>query len=188
MKTLSDNSLMLGVKAGDLDKMGLLFERYHRPLFAFLYHSTRQASHSEDLVQTVFYRMLKYRNAFSGEGEFRTWMYHVARNVLLDAAKKNQRVVYQADISIIGEKYAFENASDHQIHKQEDEENLHEALKILSPEHREVLLLSRFQELPYQEIAKILNTSEGNIKVKVHRAMKELRTVFMSLENEKNNL
>ncbi len=88
LNALTDNSLMLKVKAGDLDKMGLLFERYHRPLFAFLYHSTGQAAHSEDLVQTVFYRMLKYRYTFTEVGEFRTWMYHLARNVLNDAIKK----------------------------------------------------------------------------------------------------
>ena len=55
---------MLQVKAGDLDKMGLLFERYHRPLFGFLFRMTGQTEASEDMVQTVFYRMLKYRVFF----------------------------------------------------------------------------------------------------------------------------
>lgn len=59
---------MLQVKAGDVDKMGLLFERYHRKLFGFLYHLTGRADASEDLVQNVFYRMLKYRHTFTGEG------------------------------------------------------------------------------------------------------------------------
>ena len=97
MEALTDNHLMLKVKAGDLDKMGLLFERYHRALFAFLYHSTGQVAQSEDMVQTVFYRMLKYRHTFTETGEYRTWMYHLARNVLIDTAKKNQRMVYQAN-------------------------------------------------------------------------------------------
>ncbi|MEZ4903237.1 MAG: sigma factor [Spirosomataceae bacterium] len=88
MNILSDNALMLRVKADDLDKMGLLFERYHRPLFTFLYHSTGQRATSEDLVQTVFYRMLKYRHTFTEIGEFRTWMYHLARNALNDYFKK----------------------------------------------------------------------------------------------------
>ncbi|MEZ4903238.1 MAG: RNA polymerase sigma factor [Spirosomataceae bacterium] len=50
----------------------------------------------------------------------------------------------------------------------------------LNPEYREVLILSRFQELPYQEIAQILGTSEGNIKVRVHRAMKELKQIYLN--------
>jgi len=55
---------------------------------------------------------------------------------------------------------------------------LHDALAKLSPEYREVLILSRFQELKYEEIARILNTSEGAIKVRVHRALHELKKQF----------
>lgn len=176
---MTDNNLMLGVKAGNLEKMGLLFERYHRVLFAFLYHSTGQAATSEDLVQTAFYRMLKYRHTFSGEGEFRTWMYHIARNVLTDHAKKNQRVVYREDIQKLSEQSAFTPAIDNQLEKSEENTALHQALAQLSPEYREVLVLSRFQELSYQEIATILATSEGNIKVRVHRAMKELKQLYL---------
>ncbi|MFC6225414.1 RNA polymerase sigma factor [Hymenobacter artigasi] len=72
MDSLTDNALMLRVKAGDVDRMGLLFERYHRPLFGFLYHMLGRAAACDDLVQTVFYRMLKYRHTFTGDGEFRT--------------------------------------------------------------------------------------------------------------------
>lgn len=179
MEALTDNYLMLKVKAGDLDKMGLLFERYHRALFAFLYHSTGQAAQSEDMVQTVFYRMLKYRHTFTETGEYRTWMYHLARNVLIDTAKKNQRMVYQADVTAMSEKMISEPAADAQLEKKQESENLHAALEKLSPEYREVLVLSRFQELSYQEIAGILGTSEGNIKVRVHRAMKELKSIYL---------
>ena len=183
MNALTDNSLMLKVKAGDLDKMGLLFERYHRPLFGFLYHTTGQVAHSEDLVQTVFYRMLKYRHTFTGEGEFRTWMFHLARNVVNDAAKKNQRMVYEADITPRSERTISTPAADVQLETKQESEVLHQALAKLSPDHREVLILSRFQELSYQEIAEILKTSEGNIKVKVHRAMKELKSIFLNETN-----
>jgi RNA polymerase sigma factor (sigma-70 family) len=172
---------MLRVKSGDLDKMGLLFERYHRALFAFLYHSTSNPTLSEDLVQNVFYRLLKYRHTFGGEGEFRTWMYHVARNVLIDDAKKNKRIFYQADVSVVSDNHVSEVAADVLLEKKQDSENIHEALSKISPEHREVLLLSRFQELPYNEIAEIMNTSEGNIKVKVHRAMKELKRIYLQM-------
>lgn len=183
MDALTDNSLMLKVKAGDLDKMGLLFERYHRPLFGFLYHTTGQVAHSEDLVQTVFYRMLKYKHTFSGDGEFRTWMFHLARNVVNDAVKKNHRMVYQEDITHMSERTISAPSADIQLEKKQESEALHDALAKLSPEHREVLILSRFQELSYQEIAEIMKTSEGNIKVKVHRAMKELKSIYLKNEN-----
>lgn len=170
---------MLSVKADNLDKMGLLFERYHRVLFAFFYHSTGQAASSEDLAQTVFYRMLKYRHTYTGDGEFRTWMYHLSRNVLNDYFKKNHRVIYQEDITTISERSHSEPSADTQLEKKQESEKLHQALAKLNPEYREVLILSRFQELSYQEIAEILKTTEGNIKVKVHRAMKELKHIYL---------
>ena len=82
---------MLKVKDGDIDKMGLLYERYNRQLFSFIFNMTRHKETSEDMVQNVFFRMLKYRKGFTGYGEFKTWMYHVARNTLHDHFRKNKR-------------------------------------------------------------------------------------------------
>jgi RNA polymerase sigma factor (sigma-70 family) len=170
---------MLKVKAGDLEKMGLLFERYHRALFGFLYHSTSHRSTSEDLVQTVFYRMLKYRHTFSGEGEFRTWMYHLARNVLNDEFKKTNRLFYQENYVEISDKSYAESDLEEHLEQIESNEILQKSLLKLSNEYREVLVLSRFQELSYQEIGEILNISEANVKVRVHRAIKELRNIYL---------
>lgn len=173
---------MLQVKAGNLDKMGLLFERYHRPLFGFLFHMTGQTDASEDMVQTVFYRMLKYRHTFTGEGEFRTWMYHLARNVLADQAKQNKRSMHHADVAELAERIGGGMLADEQLHKRQDMELLQKAIARLNPDHREVLILSRFQELKYEEIARILNTTEGAIKVRVHRALNELKTIYLTIE------
>src|ERR1700742_5263916 len=82
---------MLKVRSGDLDKMALLFQRYHRPLYGFLFHMTRHKEASEDMLQNVFYRMLRSRHTFTGEGDFKTWMYFIARNVIKDHQKKASR-------------------------------------------------------------------------------------------------
>lgn len=184
MSALTDNSLMLRVKSGDLDKMGLLFERYHRPLFSFLYHMTGTAETSEDIVQNVFYRMLKYRHTFTGEGEFRTWMYHLARNVLNDSIKQNKSKNHE-DVHVMADRIAGGNPADEEFEKRQDAESLHRAMAQLSEDHREILVLSRFQELKYEEIAGILNITEGTVKVRVHRALGELKKVFLSNENQR---
>lgn len=181
MDNLSDNALMLKVKAGDLDKMGLLFERYHRSLYGFLFHMTNQKEASEDMTQNVFYRMLKYRNAFVGDGEFRTWMYHLARNVLNDHAKKNIRNRAQYDIKDFEERIGGSTLADEHFEKEEELNMLEKALGSLSTENRELLILSRYQELSYQEIAKILDTTEGAIKVRVHRAMGQLKSIYFKI-------
>jgi hypothetical protein len=90
LDSLADNALMLKVKEGNLDKLGLLFERYKKPLFGFFYGLTKDAELCEDLVQNVFFRILKYRYLFRGDGDFKTWMFHIARNVNHDHFRKNK--------------------------------------------------------------------------------------------------
>ena len=175
---------MLKVKSGDVDRMGLLFERYHRQLLGFLYHMLGGSrTTSEDLVQNVFYRMLKYRHTFTGEGEFRTWMYHLARNVLADHVKKNRHAAYHDDVAEVADQLSGGCLADEGLEQAQDVAMLHQALAQLSPDQREVLVLSRFQELKYGEIAVLLNTTEGAVKVRVHRALNELKTTFLRIEN-----
>ena len=174
---------MLQVKDGQVNKMGLLFERYHRPLYGFFYHLNGQPELSEDLVQTVFYRMLKYRHTFSGEGEFRTWMYHLARHVAVDAAKKDKTAKYHDDITDWEERIGGGTTADADLNKTQEVALLHQALARLPTEQREVLVLSRFQEMKYGQIAQVLETTEGAVKVRVHRALGQLRDIYLKLEN-----
>ncbi|HNV31114.1 MAG TPA: sigma-70 family RNA polymerase sigma factor, partial [Cyclobacteriaceae bacterium] len=90
LEALSDNNLMMKVREGDLDKMGLLFERYKRPLYGFFYGLNKEQELSEDLVQNTFLRILKYRHLFRGDGDFRAWMFHIARNVNIDHHRKHR--------------------------------------------------------------------------------------------------
>jgi len=174
---------MLKVKHGDLDKMGLLFKRYHRPLFGFLFHMTSQREASEDMVQNVFYRMLKSRHTFTGNGEFKTWMYHLARNVLKDHTKKNKRSAAHYDISEFAERIAGGITANEGIEKNQESGILQNALANLNPDNREVLILSRFQELKYHEIATIMNITEGAVKVRIHRAINQLKNMYSKIES-----
>jgi RNA polymerase sigma factor (sigma-70 family) len=183
LDTLSDNALMLKVKDGDIDKMGLLYERYNRQLFSFLFNMTRHRETSEDLVHNVFFRMLKYRNGFTGYGEFKTWMYHVARNTLHDHFRKNKRTPSYNSIRDFEGIISGEQASDAQLEKQEELETLEAAMNNLTDENRELLVLCRFQELKYHEIARILNITEGAVKVRVYRALNQLKSNYLKIGN-----
>jgi RNA polymerase sigma-70 factor, ECF subfamily len=183
LDTLSDNELMLKVKNGDIDKMGLLYERYHRQLYRFLFNMTRQKEISEDMVQNIFLRMLKYPDGFMGFGEFKMWMYHIARNTVYDHFRKVKRTPDHSELMGFEEKIEGEQYSDTLIEKEEELKTLETAMGKLSDENRELLILCRFQELRYNEIAKILNTTEGAIKVRVHRALNQLRSTYMKIAN-----
>lgn len=184
MEIFSDNTLMLQVKEGDLDKMGLLFQRHHQALYGFLYRMTGQKEQSEDLVQNVFFRMLKYRHAFAGSGEFKTWMYHVARNALSDHFKRSGKKKSVYELSVVENKVMAEHRSDAMIESRQNKQLLEKAMNSLSNENRELLILCRFQELKYKEVATILNINEGAVKVRVHRALSELKNIYQQLSNK----
>ena len=172
---------MIKVRDGDPDKLGLLFERYKRPLYGFFYGMNRNQEVSEDLVQNTFFRILKYKHLFRGEGDFRTWMFHIARNVSHDHYRKD-KIKAKDPIENWEERLtSFENrASD--IEHLEEHQMLALAMEKLPPDKREVLLLSKYEEKKYKEIGEILGCSEGAVKVKVFRALQELKAIYQQLE------
>src|SRR5437868_11302933 len=88
--SLPDEELMFLVRNGVVEMLGVLFDRYQSPLFNFYCKLTGDRSVSEDLVQDVFYRILKYRKSYQSGMSFRSWMYQIARNVRLDQAKRQK--------------------------------------------------------------------------------------------------
>ena len=172
---------MLQVRDGEVEKLGVLFERHQRMLFNFFVRLTHNRELSEDLVQEVFFRMLKYRHTFQPENQFRSWMFQIARNAHFDASRKRQREA-RLNSPVSGEEMvAPEPTPDQRAGRQQEIRLLQRALARLPLEKREVLLLSRVQELKYNEVAEILGCDAGTVKVRVHRALKELRDIFREL-------
>jgi RNA polymerase sigma-70 factor (ECF subfamily) len=176
---------MLEVKTGQLDRLGELFSRYSRKLYLFFYRMTGEREISQDLVQNVFERMLRYRHTFTGEG-FITWMYHLARNAGADHFRKAGKFQVTKDLDAWSDKLADAVQTDAGVQKEQELQLLQAALQKLSVDKREVITLSRYQELKYEEIARILDCSEGAVKVRVHRAMQDLKTNYHELLKERS--
>lgn len=176
----SDEMTMLTVKGGQLEQLAILFERHHNSLFNFLFRLTGTRASAEDLVQEVFFRVLKYRHTYSGEGKFVIWMFRIARRVHLDFLKK------QVDAFPLEEQWHEKEDSnplpEEKASRQEEVELIHRALGQLPVRKREILLLSRFHHFKYREIAQLYGCSIESVKVQVHRAIKELRTAFLGLK------
>ncbi|MBK5278130.1 MAG: RNA polymerase sigma factor [Bacteroidia bacterium] len=172
---------MVKVRDGDLDRLGMLFERHKRPLYGFFYGLTREQELSEDLVQNTFFRILKYRHLFRGEGDFKAWMFHIARNVKHDHYRKN-KVNLKDDLEKWQEKLGHDENRSTEMQQEEEQQMLSMAMDRLPVEKREILLLTKYQEKKYQEIGEILGCTEGAVKVKVFRALQELRVIFKQLE------
>jgi len=177
---MTDELIMEAVKNGDLEQASVLFERYHKRIFNFLARMALDRDLAEDLTQNVFLRLIKYRSSYREGNRFQSWIYQVARNVFSDhyQAQKNRR---EGFIDI--EKMSDRMGDPEEAAEQDEQERiLHRSMAMLSDEQRELLVLTRFQKMKYEEVAVIMETSVSNIKVKVHRAIARLREHYFELE------
>lgn len=177
---MTDEMIMEAVKNGDLQQASVLFDRYHRKIFNFLARMTMDRTVAEDLTQNVFLRLIKYKGSYKEGNRFQSWIYQMARNVFSDH--------YQAHKNKKSNFIDVEKMSDHMADREESQELeerekiLHRSLAMLNDEQRELLVLTRFEHMKYEEVAVIMETTVANIKVKVHRAIAKLREHYFELE------
>lgn len=183
-QSIPDHDLMLAVRDGDLDCMGELFERHHGPLFGFLAKLTGNRATAEDICQVVFQRMLKYRHTYRDEGNFTAWMYHLARRCAADHFRRASTSAVTVDPSGLESHADTARSADEAAERSDDHALLSRALAQLDRGDREVLLLSRLQELSFAEVAQILECSAGAARVRAHRALGALRQTYLKLQKE----
>lgn len=167
---------MLLVKEGHLSELTALFDRYQVSLYNFFLRLTGDRAVSQDLTQNLFYRLIRYRESFQpAHGSFRSWIYRMARNVHLDFRKQEARSPGRpADPGDIEAQTADQTSG----YTQDQFQRLEQAMEGLDADEREVLVLSRYQGLKYEEIARIRDSSVGAVKVQVYRAIKQLRALY----------
>jgi RNA polymerase sigma factor (sigma-70 family) len=176
----TDSSLMQAVREGDLGALAILFERHHRSLFNYFVHVNGNRDLSEDLVQDVFFRMLKYRQTFKPERPFTAWMYQIARNAHVDTIAKRK-----CEVGLGEKEFAAVNTMDENLKRKQEIGILKRALAMLPLEKRELLVLSRYQNLKYEEIANILGCDVGAVKVRVYRAVRALGQIYFELAGQR---
>jgi RNA polymerase sigma-70 factor, ECF subfamily len=168
---------MLAVREGRLAGLGELFERYHLPLFDFLYRLTGDRTAAEDLVQDVFVRVLKYRRTYRDDSCFEAWLYRIARNARSDHFKRRRAAEPLAPDGV--DPPAATPGPQEQLERDWNRARLKQALLELSDEKRELLVLAKYRGLKYERIAEILKIEVGAVKVRVHRALNDLRAIVL---------
>ena len=181
MTETTDSQLMRQVRGGGTAALATLFERHHARLYRYCLRMTGNRAAAEDLVQDVFMKMLKYKATFKDDSEFVPWMFGIGRNACL-AHLKRAASDHFADADVDNAP-ADETADD--ARRDGQEELVRRALLRLPADRRELLVLSRYEYKSYDEIAKTLECSVGAVKVRVHRAMKQLREIYLDMSGER---
>jgi RNA polymerase sigma-70 factor, ECF subfamily len=175
----SDNVLMDRVRENHLEALGVLFKRHHPRIHALCCRLTGDADAADDLTQDTFLRVLRYRHAFRGDAAFSTWLHRLAYNVCCDYLRRSQREEFLGDAD-----RTEQRATDRSDGSDTDATHarLEAAMARLSPEQRAVLVLRRYDDLGFAEIARVLECTPVAARVRAHRALHELREIYRDLE------
>ena len=186
----SDVQLMLGVKAGDETSFELLLQRYRRPVVNFLFRMVRDTGAAEDLAQEVFLRVYRARKEYEPNAKFTTWLFRIATNLALNAVRDGRH--RQLDISIdqpveYGEEERTIDVRDkapgieQRLIERDRAAMIRGAVDELPEKQRAAVLLHKYMELDYAEIARILSCSESALKSLLFRAYETLRVQLAPL-------
>jgi len=173
----TDELLMAAVREGESNELETLFERHHLALYEFFFRMTGDRTAAENLVQDVFYRILKYRDTFRDEGRFKAWLYRIARNAHHDMFRKQEVATFEEE----PESMRTVSPSAAVVSRKVKPEALRSALLKLSEDRRELIVFSQYLRLTPDEIAELLDIDVAAAKVRVHRAMMELRDLYRKL-------
>jgi len=184
---------MLDVKAGDEQSFELLLRKYRTPLVNFLYRMVWDSAVAEDLAQEVFLRVYRARKEYAPSAKFTTWMFRIATNLALNSVRDNRHRQKEISMDHVVDAGDDEHPAmevpdrtptvEQQMVARSRSEVILRAVHALPEKQRAAVLLHKYQELDYDEIARILECSESALKSLLFRAYETLRAELAPLVN-----
>jgi len=181
---LTDAEVMLRVKAGDDSAFDYLVQKYRRPVVSFMYRMARNASVAEDLAQEVFLRVYRSRANYEASAKFSTWLYRIATNLGVNYARdtrherpENMVSIDEPDqetgltVDVADTSLTAEEA----IARRERLAAIRQRVQELPDRQRAAVIMHKYQQMDYREIAQVLKLSESATKSLLFRAYETLR-------------
>lgn len=171
---------MRRVISGEISKMGILYERYKLPMYGYFFRLTGgDSASSEDLVHQVFLKAIRYKHSFKGDGSFASWLFSIAHNLGIDFIRiRGKKAFVEFDPNYHDRKGDYRDS----LETDENLKILQQAIDMLPPLDREIILLGKIKELKYAEIGEITGLSESAVKTKIFRILKKLKDNFLIIE------
>ncbi len=177
-----DAELMLRVKEGDGASFGLLLEKHRRPVVHFLYRMVQNQAVAEELAQEVFLRVYRSRATYEPAAKFTTWLFRIATHLALNALRdgRNERAQERLDAGspevaarqVLDTRPSVEERMVYQARLDE----VRRAIAALPDKQRAAVLMHKYEEMEYSQIARTLNCSESAVKSLLFRAYETLRS------------
>lgn len=188
MEKHSDKELMKCIIQGDTLAFKVLYKRYELRIYNFILRYTGSRGTAQDLLQETFTRLwLKAHTYDQRSGHFKSWIYKIALNIIRNEMAKKRYKHHYTDLDEIsgGDQDPGHRDREHpemKIEHSELRDIISNAMDNLKPFLREVVIMKNYQQLKFREIAEILDTPEGTIKARYHRAIAQLKDQLKSME------
>jgi len=178
-----DLELMLRVRRGDAASFEELLRRHRLPLVNYFARMLRDQALAEDLAQEVFLRVYRARDRYQPEAKFTTWLYRIATNVALNAIRDRKEGSPRTGLNNEGQESEIETSTiadarptaEQVLMQAERQRAIRQAVEALPENQRAAVILHKYQDVDYRQIAKILGVSESAVKSLLFRAHESLR-------------
>jgi RNA polymerase sigma-70 factor, ECF subfamily len=180
----SDADFMLRVKAGDQSAFDYLVQKYRRPMVSFMYRMAHNSAAAEDLAQEVFLRVYRSRETYEPSAKFSTWLYRIATNLAVNHARDTRHERPEVQISLdepdeeSGTTLELPDASmnaEQQMVRRERMLAIRKKVEALPEQQRLAVIMHKYQQMDYKQIADVLKKSESATKSLLFRAYETLR-------------
>ncbi len=178
--TAIDHELMVKIGNGDHSALRNLIERHQHPLIGTISKMLGNESDSEDIAQQVFIRVWKHAKRYKPDNKFTTYLYTIARNLVYNESRRRSRKRTTSSDQLAEDHHLQFPADanrepDNSLLESELTKAIDEAIQKLPENQRMAVVLRRYENVPYEEIAEILNTSVPSVKSLLFRARTTLR-------------
>ena len=181
---MDDAQVMLRVRNGDDGAFDYLVERYRRAMISFMFRMVHNAAIAEELAQEVFLRVYRSRSTYSADAKFTTWLYRIATNLAVNHARdtKHERPEEKSSLDEVNEEtgQAMDVADsrlnvEQKLLRRERLNAIRSHVEALPERQRMAVMMHKYQELDYKQIAEVLHLSESATKSLLFRAYETLR-------------
>jgi len=185
----SDAEVMLRVKAGDDSAFDYLVRKYRRPLVSFMYRMARNSAAAEDLAQEVFLRVYRSRQTYEPSAKFTTWLYRIATNLAVNHARDTRKERPEVTVSLdepdeeTGTTMDVPDVSmtvEEKLVRQERLSAIRSKVEALPERQKLAVIMHKYQQMDYKQIADVLKLSESATKSLLFRAYESLREQLKS--------
>lgn len=180
----TDAQVMLRVKAGDQSAFDYLVQKYRRPLVSFMYRMARNSAAAEDLAQEVFLRVYRSRANYEASAKFTTWLYRIATNLAVNHARDTRHERPEVTVSLdepdeeTGTTLELPDAkltAEQAIVRKERMLAIRAKVEALPEQQKLAVIMHKYQQMDYKQIAEVLKKSESATKSLLFRAYETLR-------------